>query len=738
MSLPEPKQGEKNLLITSALPYVNNVPHLGNLIGCVLSADVYARFARLRGYNVLYVCGTDEYGTATETKAIAEGVTPREICDKYHKLHSQTYEWFDISFDIFGRTSTPAQTEIAQDIFLKNQANELIFEDETEQLYCLACSKFLADRFVLGTCPDCAYDDARGDQCDRCGHLLNAIDLKLPRCATDGSKPIKKTSKHLFMDLPKLSDALNTFIEEHNEKGDWSSNAVKISQGWIKNGLKPRCITRDLSWGTPVPKQGYEHKVFYVWFDAPIGYISITASKESNWEKWWKNENVELVQFMGKDNIPFHTIMFPAALIGAKDGYILPSRLSTTEYLNYESGKFSKSMGVGVFGDSVQESGVPSEVWRYYLLANRPEQSDSSFLWSDFQAKTNDELLKNLGNFVQRALKICKSNFGGRVPSINMFDEAQELVDQVSAKLKEYIELLDEIKIKSALKTFMAISSLGNQFLQHQQPWELMKNPSTKEKAGTVVAICINLVYLLATCADPFMPAFTTKVLQQLNADKENMSLKNCEFKMILKEGHAIGEPIALFAKIDNENISDLRGKYSNCNASKSEGEEFPLKIVVGKIEQVDAHASAEHLYVLSVDVGESSPRTIVSGLANFYSREELVGKYIPVLINLKASAFRGVKSFGMILCASADGKTEVLEINSIQDGIIGLDVLPDGFVAVSPKEDLLNAKKLKTVLTKLNLNLNSERSLQSNDNVMKALECQFIPKSLDCKASVH
>jgi methionyl-tRNA synthetase len=330
-----PQKGARNILITSALPYVNNVPHLGNIIGCVLSGDVYARFCRLRGYNTLYICGTDEYGTATETKAIEEKVSCKELCDKYNALHSQTYKWFQIDFDHFGRTTTPQQTEIAQDIYKKLNQNGHVFEDTVTQLYCEQHQSFLADRFVEGTCPYCGYHDARGDQCDKCGKLLNAIELINPHCKLDGATPVIKNSKHLFLNLTEQQPALESWFREACKKGKWSANSETITSNWLKEGLKPRCITRDLKWGTAVPREGYENKVFYVWFDAPIGYPSITATYTKDWEKWWKNpEEVQLYQFMGKDNVPFHTVIFPSTLIGTKENWTLLHHLSTTGKLN--------------------------------------------------------------------------------------------------------------------------------------------------------------------------------------------------------------------------------------------------------------------------------------------------------------------------------------------------------------------------------------------------------------------
>ncbi len=413
----------KRRLVTAALPYVNNIPHLGNLIQ-VLSADVFARFCRSRGYETLYICGTDEYGTATETKALEEGISPRELCDRYHAVHEEIYEWFDIAFDHFGRTSTPQQTEIVQSLFLDLDRNGYIKEHTTEQLFCPDCARFLADRYVRGTCPHCGYEEARGDQCENCGKLLEPEELKDPRCSTCGGTPHLKQTKHLYIDLPAIQDSYTPWLAEASEKGKWAKNAVQMTQAWIRDGLHERAITRDLKWGIPVPKEGFEDKVFYVWFDAPVGYISITKSLDDalgengfGWESWWLDpSNVELFQFIGKDNIPFHTVIFPSTLIGSGRSWTKLFHMSSTEYLNYESGKFSKSKGVGVFGSDAKESGIPADAWRFYIFYNRPEKSDTQFTWKDFQEKMNSELIGNLGNLVNRTLTFVSRYYGGKIP----------------------------------------------------------------------------------------------------------------------------------------------------------------------------------------------------------------------------------------------------------------------------------------------------------------------------------
>jgi methionyl-tRNA synthetase len=515
-----PIRGKRNVLITSALPYVNNVPHLGNIIGCVLSGDVFARYCRLRGYNVVYICGTDEYGTATETKAIEENSTPQQICDKYHAIHKEVYDWFNISFDEFGRTSTPQQTKICQEIFTKLIENNWLSDNTMQQLFCENCNRFLADRLVEGTCPllDCNYDSARGDQCEKCGKLLNPTELRDPKCKVCNKTPHVRDTEHLFLELPLLKEKLEEYINVMSVAGCWSQNAIQATYAWLKEGLKSRCITRDLKWGVPVPLEKFKDKVFYVWFDAPIGYVSITSCYTSDWELWWKNpENVELYQFMGKDNVPFHTVMFPSTLIGTGENWTLMKNISVTEYLNYETGKFSKSKGVGVFGNDAKDTNIPSEVWRYYLLTNRPEVSDTMFTWVDLQAKLNTELLNNLGNFINRVLSfIAKpqgTGYGSIIsdsPGAESHSLTQTLSEKISKLVDQYIEAMEKVKLKQALKIGMSISSEGNAYLQESQFWKLYKND--KDSCNIVMRTSVGLVYLLSCLLQPFMPSFSLKV----------------------------------------------------------------------------------------------------------------------------------------------------------------------------------------------------------------------------------
>ncbi|XP_019952461.2 methionine--tRNA ligase, cytoplasmic [Paralichthys olivaceus] len=562
-----PQEGKRNILVTSALPYVNNVPHLGNIIGCVLSADVFSRYARLRGWNLLFVCGTDEYGTATENKAREEGLTPQQICDKYHAVHASIYKWFQIDFDFFGRTTTEKQTEIAQNIFLRLHKHGFLAEDTVEQLRCENCQRFLADRFVEGICPHCNYPEARGDQCDKCGKLINAVELGEPQCKVCRQTPVVRSSKHLFLDLPKLEAQLEQWLDKSMSAGDWTPNAKQITRSWLRDGLKPRCITRDLKWGIPVPHPDFKDKVFYVWFDAPIGYLSVTANYTDQWEKWWKNpRQVELYNFMAKDNVPFHSVVFPCSLLGAQDNYTLVSHLVATEYLNYEDTKFSKSRGTGVFGDMAKDTGIPSDVWRFYLLFVRPEGQDSAFSWADMALKNNSELLNNLGNFINRAGMFVTKFFEGCVPAMELQQEDKKLLALVSWELQQYIQLMDKVKIRDALKHILNISRHGNQYIQVNQPWKNIKGEDTeRQRAGTVTGISVNIACLLSVMLLPYMPTVSQTIRDQLNAPQSGLHTMfqgTGNFVCSLRAGHRIGTVSPLFQKLEGDQIEALKKRF--------------------------------------------------------------------------------------------------------------------------------------------------------------------------------
>ncbi|MDR0785048.1 MAG: methionine--tRNA ligase [Treponema sp.] len=695
----------KRRLITSALPYVNNVPHLGNLIQ-VLSADCFARFCRLRGYDTLYICGTDEYGTATETRAIEEGVSPRELCGRYHAIHADIYQWFNIAFDYFGRTSTDIQTAVTQDIFKKLDANGFITEHTVKQLHCPKCNRFLADRYVRGTCPHCGHGEARGDQCENCGKLLEPTELKTPRCFTCGTPPSLKETKHLYINLPKIKDRLEAWIKTAADKGFWASNAIAMTESWIRDGLRERAITRDLKWGIPVPKDGFEDKVFYVWFDAPIGYISITGAfvrelikstekveTSPPWKDfldgWWKNpENVELFQFIGKDNIPFHTVIFPSSLLGTGENWTMLHHMSSTEYLNYESGKFSKSRGVGVFGTDVMETDIPADVWRFYIFYNRPEKSDTLFTWKDFQEKANSELLGNLGNLVNRTLVFINRYYGGEIPKDGE-DNAENwrIVRNFEAEITESLE---KAELRVAFHTIFELSAFANKVFQDGEPWK--KRTKSPAQAESLVRFLAYIVRDLAILIEPFIPQTAERIASffglTLQKGKENvLSWANLGRPQGLS--HVV-KTEALFSRLETEQVEFFKRKYSGAQKEREESQKNEdgvqktfnetVDLRVAQIVGIEKHPNADKLYIETLDIAGES-RVIVSGLAPFYKIEDLLNKRIVVVYNLKPAKLRGVESRGMLLAASAkdaDGN-EIVEVLDARDAPTGARVLVDG-----------------------------------------------------------
>jgi len=717
----------KKRLITSALPYVNNEPHLGNLIQ-VLSADAFARFCRLSGKETLYICGTDEYGTATETKAAEEGVSPKELCDRYHAVHSDIYKWFNINFDMFGRTSTPAQTEVTQDIFLKLDKAGFICERTIEQFYCAKCERFLADRYILGICPKCSSAGAKGDQCEACQKLLDPTDLIEPKCSACGSAPSLQKTNHLYIDLPAIKEKLEAWIKTASVSGFWAHNAVQMTQAWIRDGLKERAITRDLKWGIPVPKPGYEKKVFYVWFDAPIGYISITGTlgeiiaKEkkavygktfADWREyvnyWWKSPgDTELFQFIGKDNIPFHTVIFPSSLLGSGDNWTMLHHMSSSEYLNYENGKFSKSRGVGVFGTDAMKTGIPSDVWRFYIFYNRPETSDAMFTWKDFQEKVNGELIGNLGNLVNRTLSFVTRYYDGKIPKGT---SDASLWEEITKREKSIAGKLDRAELRDAFKEIFELSSFANKYFQDNEPWKLRnENP---EKAKAVIGDLTYIVRDLAVLIEPYLPEAAAKIASFLGLKlRENFDWKN------IGKPEGIGDILinseVLFAKLEDEKVDSLKEKYSGTqserqeqnNSIKSGGSpqktfSSVIDLRAAKIEKIERHPKADKLYIINLEIGEGvtgarEERQIVSGLVPFYSEEQLLGKKIIVAYNLKPAKLRGIESRGMLLAAGDKGGAdsegnpiERCEVLDAGDCPTGTRFLPEGEEACAAPDEI-------------------------------------------------
>ncbi|KAJ5370167.1 Methionine--tRNA ligase cytoplasmic [Penicillium cataractarum] len=582
-----PKEGERNILITSALPYVNNVPHLGNVVGSVLSADVFSRYHKACGRPTLFICGTDEYGTATETKALEEKVTPEELCAKYNKIHQEVYKWFNIGFDHFGRTPTQKHTEISQAIFKRLYDNGFLDERTAEQPFCEKHGSFLADRYVEGECPRCHYDDARGDQCDKCGHLLDPFDLINPRCKLDGATPVRRETKHIHLLLDKLQPEVEKWSTEAISKGEWPKNSKVITESWLKEGLKDRGITRDLKWGVPVPLEGFENKVLYVWFEACIGYPSITANYTKDWEQWWRNpENVQLYQFLGKDNVPFHSVIFPATQMGTRDKWTMLHHLSATEYLNYESGKFSKSRGIGVFGTNAKETGVGPDVWRYYLLKNRPETGDTQFEWRPFVDANNSELLAKLGNLVNRVIKLVNASFGGVIPEFTVPESFRPFEEEVSGLLKQYIEEMESVHLRAGVNTAMRLAEAGNGLIQaNRLDNSLIANEP--ERAAAVVGSVLNLIHLLASVFAPYMPGTSDSILEQLNAPFlmiPSLEALNDGWKAdSLKAGHKIGKAAYLFSRIDPKKADEWREAFGGSQAERAKKAEEAAKLAAKK-----------------------------------------------------------------------------------------------------------------------------------------------------------
>ena len=558
------------ILITSALPYVNGIPHLGHLVGCLLPSDVYARFMRMMGHEVLYVCGTDEHGTPAEVGALKEGMDTQKYCDKYHAVHVKSYRDFNLSFDHFGRTSSEQNKEATYHIFSKLDENGYIFEESVKQVYSIDDKMFLADRYIIGTCPYCGYEKARGDQCEKCTKVLEPTDLKNATSAVSGSSNLEvRETKHLYIDLPKIQPKLEEWVK--TKEPFWPDVAYSIAQKWLKEGLQSRSITRDLKWGFPVNKEGFEGKVFYVWFDAPIGYIGITKQweaekpSERNWKDWWMNpKNVRHVEFMGKDNVPFHSITFPASLIGTHEDWTQVDFLKGMSFLNFEGGKFSKSENRGVFLDTAIDD-FPADYWRYFLMSNAPESSDSLFTFDLFAGTINKDLNGVLGNFVSRVLKMTASKLGEKVPLAFEFGEDEKnLLKVLDEKIKNYIKYMEDMEFRKAMAELRAIWVEGNNYIAKTEPWNVIKEDEAK--AAGILNVCINLIRVFAILNMPIMPETSLKMLSKFKLSSDNIpALKSFDINkeiVLFKGGESFEVGDALFERVAPEKVDELKLKY--------------------------------------------------------------------------------------------------------------------------------------------------------------------------------
>ena len=662
----------KRYLVTSALPYANGPVHIGHLAGVYIPSDIYTRYLRLRGEDVISVCGSDEHGVPITIKARQEGVSPQDIVDKYHGIIKESFRRLGMSFDIYSRTTSPTHHKTASDFFRKLYDDGKFIEQTSQQYYDEEAGQFLADRYIVGTCPHCQNERAYGDQCEKCGSTLNATDLIGPKSAITGSTPVLRETKHWFLPLDRYEEFLRKWILDGHK--EWKSNVYGQCKSWLELGLQPRAVSRDLDWGIPVPVEGADGKVLYVWFDAPIGYISATKELTPDWEKYWKDEDTKMVHFIGKDNIVFHCIVFPS-MLRAHGGYILPENVPANEFLNLEGDKISTSRNWAVWlHEYLEEFPGKEDVLRYVLCANAPETKDNDFTWKDFQARNNNELVAVLGNFVNRALVLTQKYYGGAVPpagELTAYD--RETVAEIPVIKKSLEENIENYRFREALKDAMNLARLGNKYLADSEPWKLVK--TDPERVKTILNVALQITANIAVAIEPFMPFTAEKVLKLLQIGKPGWD--ELGSTALLEAGHVIGTPELLFEKIEDSVIEAQLEKLAatkQANLAAEMGKEVtPQKEVVsfddfGKmdirvvtIKEAEKIAKTKKLLKLTIDTGIDT-RTIVSGIAEYYTPEELVGRQVLVLVNLEPRELKGVLSQGMILMGQdATGKLVLL-----------------------------------------------------------------------------
>ncbi|MFL9844162.1 methionine--tRNA ligase [Flavobacterium rhizosphaerae] len=691
-------QNPKRYTITAALPYTNGPIHIGHLAGVYVPADIYSRYLKLQGKDVAFVCGSDEHGVAISMKAKKEGITPQEVIDKYHHIIKTSFEDFGIAFDNYSRTSAKIHHDTASEFFKKLYNDGKFIEEVTEQLYDEKAGQFLADRFVIGTCPKCGNEEAYGDQCERCGSSLNATDLINPKSTITGTAPVLKETKHWFLPLDQYDAFLREWVLE-GHKNDWKPNVYGQVKSWLEDGLKPRAVTRDLDWGIPVPVEGADGKVLYVWFDAPIGYISSTkewAEREGkNWEPYWKDANTKLVHFIGKDNIVFHCVIFPA-MLKAEGSYILPDNVPANEFLNLEGNKLSTSKNWAVWlHEYLQDFPGQQDVLRYALTSNAPETKDNDFTWKDFQARNNNELVAIFGNFINRVVVLTNKYYNGEIPAPNTFTDVDEAtLTEMRAYPAVIASSIDRYRFREALTELMNLARLGNKYLADEEPWKVIKEDP--ERVKTQMYVALQIATALAVLSEPFLPFTAEKLKKILKIDPrpepvitmgvvdETLSYNDARRtpqqltwddiavkQDLLVAGHHIGAAELLFAKIEDEAIQQQIDKLeatktANKAANKTvapqkeliEYDDFAkMDIRTGTILEAEKMPKANKLLVLKVDTGIDI-RTIVSGIAESFKPEDIIGKRVTVLVNLAPRKLRGVESQGMILMTqSPDGK---------------------------------------------------------------------------------
>ena len=664
------KKEFKRYLVTSALPYANGPVHIGHLAGVYVPSDIYVRYLRQRGADVISVCGSDEHGVPITIKARKEGVTPQDIVDKYHNIIKSSFERLGMSFDIYSRTTSPTHAKTASEFFRTLYDKGEFSEATSQQYYDEEAQTFLADRYITGTCPKCGNDRAYGDQCEKCGSTLNATDLIDPKSAVSGSKPVMRETKHWYLPLDKHEQMLREWILEGHK--EWKSNVYGQCKSWLDGGLQPRAVSRDLDWGIPVPVEGAEGKVLYVWFDAPIGYISATKDLTPDWEKYWKSEDTKMVHFIGKDNIVFHCIVFPS-MLKAHGGYILPENVPANEFLNLEGDKISTSRNWAVWlHEYLDEFPGKEDVLRYVLCANAPETKDNDFTWKDFQARNNNELVAILGNFVNRALVLTQKYYEGVVPAAGeLTDYDRETLAEMPKIRKALEENIEGYRFREALKEAMNLARLGNKYLADTEPWKVVK--TDPERVKTILNIALQITAELSIAIEPFMPFSAAKIIKMLNIEK--LDWERLGEPEVLPAGHVIGKAELLFEKIEDSVVEAQVAKLQATKAANEAAEktaepqkaecsfdEFQkMDIRISTIVAAEKVAKTKKLLKLTVDTGIDT-REIVSGIAEHFTPEELVGRQVLVLVNLAPRELKGTLSRGMVLMAEdADGKLVLL-----------------------------------------------------------------------------
>ena len=668
------KKDFKRTLVTAALPYANGGVHIGHLAGVYVPADIYVRYLRLRGRDVLFICGSDEHGVPITIRAKKEGVTPQDVCDRYHKLIKESFEKFGISFSIYSRTTSDVHAKTATEFFEKLYEKGEFIEQESEQYFDEEAKTFLADRYIKGECPHCGNADAYGDQCEKCGKDLSPTELINPHSTISGSKPVLRTTKHWYLPLDKAQPWLEKWIlADHS---DWRSNVVGQCKSWFDMGLKPRAVTRDLDWGIPVPVEGAEGKVMYVWFDAPIGYISNTRELLPNdWEKWWKSQDTRLVHFIGKDNIVFHCIVFPA-MLKAEGSYILPDNVPANEFLNLEDDKISTSRNWAVWlHEYVEEFPGKQDVLRYVLTANAPETKDNNFTWKDFQARNNNELVAVYGNFVNRALVLTQKYFGGKVPPCGeLTEQDKEIIAEFRDVKTKVEELLEKFRFRDAQKEAMNLARIGNKYLADSEPWKVFK--TDPKRVETILNLSLQLVANLAIAFEPFLPFSSEKLRSMINMP--DLKWDNLGQTDLLAAGHELNKPELLFEKIEDEVVETQIKKLEETKKANEAAnykaapiradvdiEEFSkMDLRVGTVLECEKVPKADKLLRFLIDDGLEK-RQILSGIAKYYKPEELLGKQVVFIANLPARKLRGLDSQGMILSAvNNDGSLSVITVD--------------------------------------------------------------------------